>query len=140
MKKISFLSIVLILSCNVGENFKQNKKNTNIIAKKVPKINLYHNDTVIDNYHWMRLSDFQKESENKDIQTMNVINYLESENEYLKKEMLDTKSFQNNLFDEFVSRIEQDDESVPVSNNGYTYYTKYNKGDDYSKHFRIKRK
>ena len=26
-------------------------------------------------------------------------------------------------FDEFVARIEQNDESVPVSYNGYTYYT-----------------
>ena len=52
--------------------------------------------------------------------------------------MQDTESFQKNLFDEFVSRIQQDDESVPVSNNGYTYYTKYKSGEDYSIHYRIK--
>jgi oligopeptidase B len=119
---------------------KQFKNSPNIIAKKIPHVNIYHNDTVTDNYHWMRLSDEQKKSENKDIQTKNVIDYLKSENDYLKNIMKDTESFQNNLFDEFVSRIEQNDESVPYNLNGYTYYTRFNEGDDYSLHYRKKNK
>ena len=119
---------------------KQFKNSPNIIAKKIPHVNIYHNDTVIDNYHWMRLSDEQKKSENKDIQTKNVIDYLKSENDYLKNVMTDTESFQNNLFDEFVSRIEQNDESVPYNLNGYTYYTRFNEGEDYSLHYRKKNK
>ena len=136
MKKILFLSLVLIISCNVGENV--NQQNTDVIAKKIPKINIYHNDTIIDNYDWMRLSDSQKESEKSDAQTLDVLNYLNAENNYLKKEMSGTESFQNDLFDEFVARIEQNDESVPVSYNGYTYYTKYKEGEDYSIHYRKK--
>ena len=136
MKKILFLSLVLIISCNVGENV--NQQNTDVIAKKIPKINIYHNDTIIDNYDWMRLSDSQKESEKSDAQTLDVLNYLNAENDYLKKEMSGTESFQNDLFDEFVARIEQNDESVPVSYNGYTYYTKYKEGEDYSIHYRKK--
>jgi len=119
---------------------KQFKNSPNIIAKKIPHVNIYHNDTVIDNYHWMRLSDEQKKSENKDTQTKNVVDYLKSENDYLKNIMTDTESFQNNLFDEFVSRIEQNDESVPYNLNGYTYYTRFNEGDDYSMHYRKKNK
>ena len=136
MKKILFLSLVLIISCNVGENV--NQQNTDVIAKKIPKINIYHNDTIIDNYDWMRLSDSQKESEKSDAQTLDVLNYLNAENDYLEKEMSGTESFQNDLFDEFVARIEQNDESVPVSYNGYTYYTKYKEGEDYSIHYRKK--
>ena len=136
MKKILFLSLVLIISCNVGENV--NQQNTDVIAKKIPKINIYHTDTVIDNYDWMRLSDSQKESEKSDTQTLDVLNYLNAENDYLEKEMSGTESFQNDLFDEFVARIEQNDESVPVSYNGYTYYTKYKEGEDYSIHYRKK--
>ncbi len=136
MKKILFLSLVLILSCNVGEDL--NQQNTDVIAKKIPKINVYHTDTIIDNYDWMRLSDSQKESEKSDAQTLDVLNYLNAENDYLKREMSGTESFQNDLFDEFVSRIEQNDESVPVSYNGYTYYTKYKEGEDYSIHYRKK--
>ena len=136
MKKILFLSLVLNMSCNVGEDV--NQQNIDIVAKKIPKINIYHNDTIIDNYDWMRLSDSQKESEKSDAQTLDVLNYLNAENNYLKKEMSGTESFQNDLFDEFVARIEQNDESVPVSYNGYTYYTKYKEGEDYSIHYRKK--
>jgi len=140
MKKVLILSmnLSLIFSCNFKESNESKNFISNNMAKKVPHKNIYHNDTVIDNYHWMRLTDEQKEAETKDAQTQEVIDYLQYENEFLKKEMQDTESFQKNLFDEFVSRIQQDDESVPVSNNGYTYYTKYKSGEDYSIHYRKK--
>ena len=136
MKKILYLSLLLTFSCNIGEEL--NQKHINVIAKKIPKINIYHTDTIIDNYDWMRLSDTQKESEKSDTQTLDVLNYLNAENDYLEKEMSGTESFQSDLFDEFVDRIEQNDESVPVSYNGYTYYTKYKEGEDYSIHYRKK--
>ncbi|MDC1062954.1 S9 family peptidase [Flavobacteriales bacterium] len=136
MKKILYLSLVLIFSCNIGEDL--NQKYIDVTAKKIPKINIYHTDTIIDNYDWMRLSDSQKESKKSDAQTLDVLNYLNAENDFLEKEMSGTESFQNDLFDEFVARIEQNDESVPVSYNGYTYYTKYKEGEDYSIHYRKK--
>ena len=126
----------LFFSCGYEKDVKKENNNISIMAKKIPKENIYHQDTIIDNYDWMRLSDEQKESENPDDQTMDVINYLNSENDFLKKEMSDNKSFEDNLFDEFVSRIEQNDESVPVSYNGYTYYSKYKQEEDYPFHFR----
>ena len=128
----------LLFSCGYEKDIKKENHNIIIMAKKIPKENIYHQDTIIDNYDWMRLSDEQKESENPDVQTKDVINYLNSENDFLKKEMSDNKSFEDNLFDEFVSRIEQYDESVPVSYNGYTYYSKYKKEEDYPSHFRKK--
>ena len=128
----------LLFSCGYEKDVKKENNNIIIMAKKIPKENIYHQDTIIDNYDWMRLSDEQKESENPDVQTKDVINYLNSENDFLKKEMSDNKSFEDNLFDEFVSRIEQNDESVPVSYNGYTYYSKYKKEEDYPSHFRKK--
>ena len=128
----------LLFSCGYEKDVKKENNNISIMAKKIPKENIYHQDTIIDNYDWMRLSDEQKESENPDVQTKDVINYLNSENDFLKKEMSDNKSFEDNLFDEFVSRIEQNDESVPVSYNGYTYYSKYKKEEDYPFHFRKK--
>jgi len=140
MKKLLLilLCVPLIFSCGVKKEKKKEKNNTNIIAKKIPKINIYHTDTTTDNYDWMRLSDSQKESHNSDAQTLDVLNYLNAENNYLEKAMTGTESFQNDLFDEFVSRIEQNDESVPVSYNGYTYYTKYKEGEDYALHYRKK--
>ena len=140
MKKILLILLFMsvLISYGAKKDKKKEKNNTNIMAKKIPKINIYHTDTIIDNYDWMRLTDSQKESDISDAQTLDVINYLNSENDYLVKEMSSTESFQNDLFDEFVSRIEQNDESVPVSYNGYTYYTKYKEGEDYPIHYRKK--
>jgi oligopeptidase B len=138
MKKILLLLLItpLIFSCGLEEESKKETNNSILMAKKIPKKNIYHSDTIIDNYAWMRLSDSQKESYDHDVQTKDVLDYLNSENDYLKKEMADTELFQDNLFDEFVSRIKQDDESVPVSYNGYTYYSKYKKEEDYPCHYR----
>ena len=51
------------------------------MANKIPESFIYHQDTIIDNYSWMRLSDKQKESSIPDEQTKNVLQYLEKEND-----------------------------------------------------------
>ena len=42
-----------------------------------------------------------------------------------------TEPLQNQLFNEIVSRIKQDDMSVPVKHKGYWYYTRYEEGMEY---------
>ena len=49
-----------------------------------------HGDDRIDDYYWMRLSDEQKESQNADQQTTDVLHYLNTENKYLKNQMKHT--------------------------------------------------
>ena len=106
------------------------------IAKKIPTVLHYHEDTLTDNYFWMRLSDEQKESEKPDDQTQDVLDYLAEENRYLGVNMSDTDGLQDSLFEEYVSRIKQEDESVPYSDNGYTYYSKFEKDQDYKRYYR----
>ena len=106
------------------------------VAHKEEKILKIHNDTRIDNYFWMRLSDAQKESKEPDQQTKNVINYLNSENEYLKYEMQHTESLQESLFNEIKGRIKKDDSTVPVIINNYSYYTRYEENNEYPFHCR----
>ncbi|MCR9171870.1 MAG: S9 family peptidase [bacterium] len=100
-------------------------------AEKVPTELNEHGNTRIDNYFWMRLSDAQKEAEEMDAQTEKVVNYLNEENEYLNEGMKHTIRLQDNLYHEITSRIKQDDESVPVKRNGYLYYSRFEKGQDY---------
>ena len=138
MKRTSILLLICVIIITFFYLNKKDAKNKIIMAKKIPTKFIYHSDTIIDNYSWMRLSDSQKNSEIKDEQTQDVLDYLNSENKYLKNEMKDTESFQSDLFNEFKSRIKQDDESVPVEYNGYTYYTKFDLGEDYPCHFRKK--
>ncbi|MCL7753137.1 S9 family peptidase [Polaribacter sp. Z022] len=101
------------------------------IADKKPTKLEKHGDIRIDNYFWMRLSDEQKNAEIKDAQTEKVIRYLEEENEYYKAITKDTKSFQEDLFEEMKGRIKEDDSSVPYEDNGYFYITRYETGNQY---------
>ncbi len=108
------------------------------VAKKVPLSLTEHDNERIDNYFWMRLSDEQKNAETPDEQTQNVVEYLEEENDYLKAAMKHTEGLQESLFDEIVGRIKEDDESVPYNDNGYTYYTRFEEGQDYALYCRKK--
>jgi oligopeptidase B len=63
---------------------------------------------------------------------------LKAENHFLDVNMSDTDELQSKLFDEYVSRIKQDDSSVPYLKNGYIYSSKYEKGDDYRRYYRKK--
>jgi oligopeptidase B len=74
----------------------------------------------IDNYYWMR---------NKT--DPQVLNYLLAENAYYDTVMKHTKGLQEILFDEFKSRIKEDDQSVPSLDNGYYYYSRTLKDKQY---------
>ena len=101
------------------------------VAEKIKKELTTHDDTRIDNYFWMRLSDEQKNAENPDEQTQKVLDYLNTENTYKTAMLKHTEGFQENLFQEIVGRIKQDDETVPYKDNGYYYYTRYEEGKEY---------
>ena len=107
-------------------------------AEKIEEKITTHGDTRIDDYFWMRLSDEQKNAETADEQTQKVLDYLNAENDYLKKTMEHTEDFQGELFDEITARIKQDDESVPVFKNGYIYYNRFEEGQDYGLNCRKK--
>lgn len=101
------------------------------IAEKQPKELTVHDDTRIDDYFWMRLTDEQKTAKNKDKQTKKVETYLEAENSYFDAVMSYANDFQESLFQEMKGRIKEDDSSVPYKNNGYFYITRYEKGKQY---------
>ena len=101
------------------------------IAKIVPEKFENHGDIRIDNYHWMRLSDEQKNAETKDEQTQEVFAYLNNENAYFKGNTKHTQNFQKTLFEEMKSRIKEDDNSVPYFKNGYFYIVRFEKGKQY---------
>jgi len=77
-------------------------------------------DIRVDNYFWLN-----------DRENPEVIDYLNSENDYYNKSTNDTKKFQADLFNEMKSRIKEDDASVPYLYNGYYYITRFEKGQDY---------
>lgn len=134
---IPLLLAIILVGCKTNEENQKSAVNTPV-AKKIPKELTLHDDTRIDNYFWMRLSDDQKNAENPDNQTQDVLNYLNQENEYLEGVMSHTNELQDQLYDEMVSRIKKDDQSVPVKDNGYLYYTRFEEGGDYALYCRKK--
>ena len=104
------------------------------MAKKIPYELTEHGDVRNDNYYWMRLSDEQKNAPeaSRDQQTKDVLDYLNAENDYTKKVLAHTEDFKNKLFDEMKGRIKETDQSVPVKDNGYFYYTRFEAGKDYA--------
>jgi len=134
MKSPYYLVLIMLLFLNSCKT-KEDSGSFTIevpIAKKITKELSIHGDTRIDNYFWMRLSDQQKNASEPDAQTQDVLNYLNAENSYLKTVMSHTESLQDTLYKEITGRIKQDDQSVPVKDNGYEYYTRFEEGNDYA--------
>ena len=89
-------------------------------AEKINKIMTMHNHERIDKFYWLNERNNPK-----------VIDYLNSENDYRNSYMEDYKGLENELFEEIKSRIKEDDSSVPYLDNGYYYYTRFEKGKQY---------
>ena len=108
------------------------------VAEKIPFVVAGNGNERVDNYFWMRLSDEQKNAEPPDSQTVNVLAYLNAENDYSKTLMKHSTTFQEQLFEEMKGRIKEDDETVPYLDNGYYYQTKYFTGKEYPVTYRRK--
>jgi len=77
-------------------------------------------NTRIDNFYWLR-----------DKENPKVIDYLNAENAYTDSVMESTKELQERIFGEIMGRIKDTDESYPVLENGYYYYTRTESGKQY---------
>jgi len=107
--------IILLQSCDMKKNEIIEPR-----AEKINKIMTMHNHERIDEFYWLNERGNPK-----------VIDYLNSENDYRNSYMEDYKGLENELFEEIKSRIKEDDSSVPYLDNGYYYYTRFEKGKQY---------
>ena len=115
MKKFLLLMIILLQSCDMKKNEIIEPR-----AEKINKIMTMHNHERIDEFYWLNERGNPK-----------VIDYLNSENDYRNSYMEYYKGLENELFEEIKSRIKEDDSSVPYLDNGYYYYTRFEKGKQY---------
>ncbi len=115
MKKFLLLIIILLQSCDMKKNEIIEPR-----AEKINKIMTMHNHERIDEFYWLNERGNPK-----------VIDYLNSENDYRNSYMEYYKGLENELFEEIKSRIKEDDSSVPYLDNGYYYYTRFEKGKQY---------
>jgi len=80
-----------------------------------------------DEYYWLR-DDSRTDPD--------VLAYLNAENSYQQSLMAHTEGLQEKLYQEMVGRLKQDDASLPVLDNGWWYYQRFEPGKDYPIHAR----
>jgi len=90
------------------------------VANSKPHRVAVHGEERIDPYFWLR------EKSNPD-----VLNYLKTENAYAEQVLAPTKPLQEKLYTELLSRIKEDDLSVPYRYGDYFYYSRTEKGKQY---------
>jgi oligopeptidase B len=95
------------------------------IARKVPTVDVLHDDVRQDDYAWLREKD-----------SPGVTAYLEAENAYADAVLKPTEEFQAALYREMLARIKEDDQSVPYSHGGWLYYSRTETGRQYPIHCR----
>lgn len=99
------------------------------IAATVPHVVKCAHGERIDEYHWLRDDDPQtKRAE--------ILDYLRAENAYCDAMLAPTAALQDELVREMRARIKEDDASVPVYDNGYWYWQRYDTGAEYPVHLR----
>src|SRR6476646_4405570 len=96
------------------------------VARQIPVETVLHGDRRVDHYAWLR------EKENPE-----VLAYLNAENAYTDAILKPTEPFQEKLYQEMLSRIQQTDLSVPYKLRGFFYFTKTLEGKQYQQHFRV---
>jgi oligopeptidase B len=97
------------------------------MTPKKTKTTKIHNDTMIDDYFWLR------EKTNPE-----VIAHLEAENAYAEAMMKPTVALQEKLYKEMVGHIKETDVTVPYRWGGYFYYTRTEQGKQYPVYARKK--
>jgi len=80
------------------------------IAEKRRAYATLHGDVRADDYQWLR---------NRDDPA--VIEYLQEENEHTEATMAHTSALQTKLYSEMLSRIKEDDTTVPYPKFAYWY-------------------
>lgn len=103
------------------------------IAIKKPLTIITHGDVRIDDYAWMRDSNWQSGVR---IDNKEIIAHLEDENKYTEHMLAPLKPLAAQLLEEMKGRIKFNDRTVPVEDRGYLYFAQLNEGQDYWQHWR----
>ncbi len=94
-------------------------------AAKVPKAITIHGDTRVDDYFWLR-----------DKTNAQVIAHLEAENAYADSVTQPLQKFRDRLYREIIGHLKETDSTAPVKKGDYYYYSRTEKGKNYSIHCR----
>jgi oligopeptidase B len=102
------------------------------VAAKRPHSSTHHGITITDDYHWLRDPSYPK------VDDAQILDHLKAENAYFEHKMAPQKPLIETIFQEMKGRIKEDDSSVPQKDGDYIYWSKFDEGAQYRKHYRRK--
>ena len=100
------------------------------VAEKRPHTYTVHGITVEDPYDWLYDKSYPV------VDDEDVLRYLNTENDYFEYKMLSQKGLTDALFTEMRARIKEDDSTVPQKDGDYLYWSEFEEGAQYRKHYR----
>ncbi|WP_179956548.1 S9 family peptidase [Sphingorhabdus profundilacus] len=100
------------------------------VAAKRPHSATYHGVTLTDDYHWL------KDQSYPTIDDAEILEHLKAENAYFEAQMAPQAALTETIFQEMKGRVKEDDSSVPQKDGDYIYWSEFEKGAQYRKHYR----
>ena len=100
------------------------------VAEKRPHTFTHHGITIEDPYHWL------KDQSYPTIDDEDVLDYVKAENAWFEARMASKKDLVEELFEEMKGRIKEDDSTVPQKDGDWLYWSEFEEGAQYRKHYR----
>lgn len=100
------------------------------VAAKKPHTYTVHGITVEDPYDWLYDKSYPT------VDDKEVLDHLKAENAYFEAQMEGQKALTEALFTEMRARIKEDDSTVPQKDGDYLYWSEFEEGAQYRKHYR----
>jgi len=100
------------------------------VAEKRPHSYTVHGITVEDPYDWLYDKSYPK------VDDKDVLDHVKAENAYFEAKMEGQKGLTEALFTEMRARIKEDDSTVPQKDGDYLYWSEFEEGAQYRKHWR----
>lgn len=99
-------------------------------ADKRPHSYTFHGITVEDPYNWLRDPSYPV------VDDKEILAHVEAENAWYEQRMAPHKALTDTIFEELKGRVKEDDSTVPQKDGDWIYWSEYETGLEYSKHYR----
>jgi oligopeptidase B len=100
-------------------------------AARRPTVATWHGVELVDEYAWLKADNWQDVMREPAVLDAEIRAYLDAENAYCEAQLAETRSLQDELFDEMRGRLKEDDSSVPAPDGPFAYSTKFVAGGQY---------
>ena len=89
-----------------------------------------HGITLSDPYHWLKDQSYPV------VDDEDVLDYVKAENAWFEAQMAPHEALVEELFEEMKGRIKEDDSTVPQKDGDWLYWSEFEQGSEYRKHYR----